>query len=250
MNSCERLNRYEAKYGAHKQKLLDEPVLKEVINRGYTVIPDFWSAEQCDRAVKRINDILSSEHSPEKYIIWRDELDADKRIFGANNIAPDLDLFSDPKVQNWIHQLYNSDALSGFSMAGCIDFADNNLGSGQGWHRDSCITYQFKAILYLTDVNEENGPFQYRPNSAAIDDILYLEEKAGIDIDTNRLEEFDEFLSQEDIHELTGKRGTLVLADTRGVHRGKPIEQGSRYALTNYYWQNGIPEHILPFVNQ
>jgi predicted 2-oxoglutarate/Fe(II)-dependent dioxygenase YbiX len=33
----------------------------------------------------------------------------------------------------------------------------------------------------------------------------------------------------------TAKAGTLVLFDTNCIHRGKPIQSGFRYAITNYY---------------
>ena len=35
---------------------------------------------------------------------------------------------------------------------------------------------------------------------------------------------------------LTGKAGTLILFDGSLIHRGKPILDGKRYALTNYYF--------------
>lgn len=246
LGSFERLNRYEQKYGLHRTKLYTCPILKSVATRGYVVIPNYWSECQCDNAVNQIDNLLAAD----KHHIWRDRLGADKRIFGSNHISSSLDLFSDNRIENWIQQLFGDVNLSGFSMASRLDNISGNLGSGQGWHRDSCVTYQFKAILYLTDVTHANGPFQYRPSSHTIEDILYLEEYAGIGIDTNRLDGFSSFFNNEKIDEITGKRGTLILVDTRGVHRGKPMAEGKRYSLTNYYWNHGIPEHIHPFVNQ
>ena len=34
------------------------------------------------------------------------------------------------------------------------------------------------------------------------------------------------------------KRGTAIIFDGTGIHRGKPINQGKRYAITNYYRQS------------
>ena len=59
--------------------------------------------------------------------------------------------------------------------------------------------------------------------------------------EVRKMEEY----SNENIQTLTGKAGTLILVDTRGIHRGKPIEEGERYALTNYNWiTSKIPTHI------
>ena len=44
-------------------------------------------------------------------------------------------------------------------MANRTVFKNNNIGSGAGWHKDS-YSNQYKSILYLNDVNSENGPFQ------------------------------------------------------------------------------------------
>ena len=46
--------------------------------------------------------------------------------------------------------------------------------------------------------------------------------------------------------------GTLILVDTSLIHRGKPIEDGTRYAITNYWYpRNSIKNfnnHFLPRV--
>jgi hypothetical protein len=34
----------------------------------------------------------------------------------------------------------------------------------------------------------------------------------------------------------TASAGTLILVDTSSIHRGMPILEGCRYALTNYYF--------------
>jgi hypothetical protein len=41
---------------------------------------------------------------------------------------------------------------------------------------------------------------------------------------------------QKKIMRITGKAGTLILVDTSLLHRGSPIKNGIRYALTNYFY--------------
>ena len=45
-----------------------------------------------------------------------------------------------------------------------MQFSEGNLGSGSGWHRDS-LGFQFKAMVYLNDVDESTGPFEYYTSS-------------------------------------------------------------------------------------
>ena len=52
-------------------------------------------------------------------------------------------------------------------------------------------------------------------------------------------------IDQRLLRTIDGKAGTLVLSDARGLHRGKPIEEGERYALTIYSIDmEKLPSHI------
>ena len=44
-----------------------------------------------------------------------------------------------------------------------------------------------------------------------------------------------------EILDFNAKAGTLIFADTKGIHRGKPIEHGRRYVLFCYYWDKNVP---------
>lgn len=243
-----RLSKYEHKYGAHHSTLMDEPVLSQVLSRGYCVIPNYWSADQCETARSSIDSIMLAP-SNQGIELWQDALSADKRIMGANHLSPSLDLFTDEKITHWMKALYGVDHLVGFSMAARLDALQGNLGSGQGWHRDSCIEHQYKAILYLSDVDSSCGPFQYYHRSGNAAEIIEFEKNANVSVDQSRLDDYQASFDGDKINELCALEGTLILANTRGIHRGKPIENGRRYALTNYYWKQQIPEHISKFVN-
>ena len=47
----------------------------------------------------------------------------------------------------------------------------------------------------------------------------------------------------------TGKQGTVILFDSRGIHRGSPIINGKRYALTNYFITSSQNQGIGDFLN-
>ena len=57
-------------------------------------------------------------------------------------------------------------------------------------------------------------------------------------------------LDQRRIETIKGKAGTLILVDTSLIHRGKPLVNGCRYALTNYYYPyyqiNSMKNRFLP----
>ena len=66
---------------------------------------------------------------------------------------------------------------------------------------------------------------------------------AGIPLGATRFQERDvERIVEGDAQRLVtfpAPAGTLIAADTTGIHRGAPLAKGVRYALTNYYLPEG-----------
>jgi hypothetical protein len=220
-------------------------IVDKINDDGIIVIDNFYSAEKCDVLIKEIDRLLIDK----KDKVQGDALGADNRIFGADRASDLIHNFFTNEFISAIKDAYHKkNNIIGFTLAARINAAKNNLGSGGGWHRDSIYGKQFKAIIYLTDTSEENGPFQYIPETHKPLSKVKTVAKYKIKAFQNRIsqEEIDFIIdnSEYEISTLTGKKGTLILTDTTGIHRGKPLEKGCRYALTNYYFEGKIPEHI------
>ena len=165
----------------------------------------------------------------------------DIRYFGAQYIDESAYLFHHSKEIYTIFKnlgvtipLKNETTLFGF-----LEYKDGiSNGSGGGWHIDSWI-FQPKAMVYLSDVSTENGPFQYIEGSHRFFVQLYiflnykLRKRTRI-TDTLVNKVLNRFPNCRLI-EFTGNKGKTILFDPRGIHRGKPILAGKRLALTNYY---------------
>ena len=107
-------------------------------------------------------------------------------------------------------------------------------------------------------MDEENGPFQVVLAS-------HDAKKISSDSKSANLESMQCTFNQETVKKilkdeperlktLTGKAGTLVLVDTSTIHRGIPLKNGIRYALTNYFFENSqinshLVEHFSPIVS-
>jgi hypothetical protein len=225
----------------------DCKLIQTLDEEGYVVIPGFFTAQECEDMRNRIDSLMSNS----KLNIWRDKLNADKRIYGADMVDEKISgYFRNPRVHNLVTTYEKNKAYEGFTMAARLDFAEKNKGSGEGWHRDRSDTKQTKFICYLSDVNSEQGPFQFIKKSHKPWHLLKDYFKYGSKILDTRmnLEFVDEMIKNEPhrLVELTAPAGTLVIADTRGIHRGKPIGKNqTRFAITNYYWFDmPIPHHI------
>ena len=183
---------------------------------------------------------------------------ADSRIFGAEELSENIMKFANNKLLNKLANAYNAVPTSnGFTLAGKIETTGHEYGSGGTWHRDSYFR-QFKSLLYLTNVNEENGPFQVVLGSHDAKKISSDSKSANLESMqcTFNQEAVEKILKDEPerLKTLTGKAGTLVLVDTSTIHRGLPLKNGIRYALTNYFFENTqinshLVEHFAPIVS-
>lgn len=222
-------------------------IVGNVRHSGICILPQYFSEYFCHMSVRKIEKLLGSANCK----IWCDAFQADQRIMGVQALVCELDIFRHPLIYKVITSLYGSEELAGFIMAGKITAKPGNLGSGQGWHRDSVNDEQYKALVYLTDVDLQHGPFEYLISTFNQRSLMATERCYGIDHQQNRLSEQEVgFLPKKRHQVFCAKAGTLIFANTRGIHRGRPIEQGERYALTTYSWLKDIPKHIQPFVNE
>jgi hypothetical protein len=91
--------------------------------------------------------------------------------------------------------------------------------SSQRWHRDFNDRHLLKAFIYLVDVDEETGPFEYVPRSAPGGELdrLWPWRPLGDNYPPE-----DEFAQQVDGRSVTftAPKGTIIFCNTSGFHRG------------------------------
>jgi hypothetical protein len=92
--------------------------------------------------------------------------------------------------------------------------------SSQRWHRDYNDKHLLKAFLYLVDVDEQMGPFQYVPGSQP--GGPYANEWAWQPLGQNypTEEELESRIPASAVHTFTAPKGTLIFCNTAGFHRG------------------------------
>lgn len=133
----------------------------------------------------------------------------------------------------------------------------------QRWHRDYNDSQLVKVFLYLNDV-EDNGPFEYltgshgrgalgrRFNVVGNDGYRVYPEDAAMDEltaplalhDLAKVPEPQRFGASAPWHKqparllCTGKAGTLIFADTYGLHRGGHVRSGYRNMVMTTFSTN------------
>jgi hypothetical protein len=215
---------------------------------GYCAVPGYLDGETCRRCIAELERIFSE---------YPDQVHrrSDHRVFGVESASPLLAEFaSDPEVQSLADAVFRQPTTNAFTLGARLDYTPGNAGSGEGWHRDSFVA-QFKAILYLTDVAVENGPFQLLLGSEKLPRLALDLIQGRIGFQQNRIsdQQVERLLAArpDRLRTFVAPAGTLLLVNTSAIHRGRPIEHGTRYALTNYYFPVGelgpkLEEHFAP----
>lgn len=124
-------------------------------------------------------------------------------------------------------------------MVNKTSFDVTGNGSGDGWHRDSLLSYQQKTIFYLVPVSQDSGPFTLIvPVNPVVE--RYFPCKTRIDNDHNYVQN----LGKQKMFTCDNE-GFGFSAVTNYVHRGMPLVSGTRYAATVYSYTKKPPQHIV-----
>lgn len=249
--------RYKKPVGTHMDPSDMQPeILQQLKKNGVVTLRDFYSKEFCIDIINSINKYIESHanvanvvHEKVKQVefkrgvpmedgtnYWIDSLESDRRILFSEKINKNIKDFScNEKFINQGKLLLENEIKLQFTMANKTVFLPNNLGSGGGWHRDNNYQHGYKALVYLSDVNDDNGPFEYIKQTFTLKnhvlDFPYPDKYQFTE------EEINKFIAKHSklYIRITATAGTVVLFNTNGIHRGMPLKKGTRYALTNYY---------------
>lgn len=162
----------------------------------------------------------------------------DERIFNIQNESEYISkTFSKNILFNEIASSYTNLKLNKKTLANRLTYEkDKTKNSGAGWHRDR-HDMQFKCLMYLTDVTKKNGNFQFITNSSK----RYIgcppprTSNCNTRFTDATINEVLKNNSNCHLHDIIGKRGTVVIADTSYIHRGNIIQEGEQLALTQYF---------------
>ena len=218
--------------------------IQELVNKGFTVIENFISSEECNQLLDDIDNALLTNQDK----LYVDPSKSDQRLFFAEEYSDSLNhIYQNSEIRSAINFHEKSSLFSGFLLAAKITFNIGNLGSGEGWHRDRQDKIQTKALIYLCDVTEDNGPLEYIENSHKLAYIIKNFFR-GVPFSSTRFSDEQVQKLASDHTQISANKGTLVIFNSRGIHRGAPLRNGTRYAITNYSWYNqAIPDQFIPY---
>ena len=115
-------------------------------------------------------------------------------------------------------------------------FVRNKASNAQQFHRDIDALKWLKVFIYLTDVNDWNGPHVYVKKTHKLNKFLSFRRILDDEIVLSGLEEVC----------LKGLKGTVIVADSFGLHKGLAPKEGHRAILQVTYCRDRLFMTVYP----
>lgn len=196
---------------------------------GCVVLENYWTREYA----LNIKDNLEELHRrTEHYVLGDYTQDEVVRIYHVERLLPELREFRfDPFIAS-VANFYN-----GFcSYSGALVYQhDTVFGREKSHYHVDSFSRQFKAMMYLDDVDMGNGPFSYIPGSHKLRRRYFkkqLQSNSGQKPNVFDNAEISDILDGEVA--VCAPAGSLLLMDVTCIHRGAPQTERSRSVLMNY----------------
>jgi len=200
-----------------------ELIINQIKEKGYYILKNYYNIEFINKIIDDINKVNSSHRGEGN----------DIRIPNFEKFSVNANIFlkEDFFIKIGTGLLNGEcDRIKKRCQLGILKYKNGNECSGGGWHVDN-HNPQFKALLYLSNVTINNGPF------AIISPPITSKDYTPISSEKNtRFSDKIEIDYKNSIHYLTGNIGDVILVNTQNIHRGTVIKQGIRLSLTNYYY--------------
>jgi hypothetical protein len=113
---------------------------------------------------------------------------------------------------------------------------DEERRSSQRWHRDFNDRHLLKAFIYLVDVDEQTGPFEYVPRSAPGGELDALWPWRPLGENYPPQDELAERIADRAVT-FTAPKGTIIFCNTSGFHRGG-FATGKPRVLATFTWDS------------
>jgi Phytanoyl-CoA dioxygenase (PhyH) len=214
---------------------------------GCVLLPRFVSAAQCDRIVKFLGrtDIVFREdpggtqhhgYTAENVEATRANVcrvvdqstllrcpDISSLVFNPNFIALAQDFLGAPpvhaQVNAWWSVAYSQDR-------------EHLSAAAQKFHQDRDFIKFLKIFIYLTDVDADSGPHEFIAGS----NVDYAKFYGPYRASKRRTDaELLACYGRERLRSFTAPRGSVLIEDTSGFHKGAPVRNGHRMLLQIEY---------------
>ncbi|WP_092688431.1 phytanoyl-CoA dioxygenase family protein [Halorientalis regularis] len=205
---------------------------------GIVVIDDYLDADVCDEIYESVVeaaeggefDVAGEDPSYADLRNWDGPVvnkrsGSDEGMWDMFNVDHVNDDVADVKEDESIAEIISTAADETFSADHINVYWNRSVTNTRGFHADT-YTNKFKSFVYLTDVPDRSyGPYTYIPGthqmSLAKVKVSELVNKVKGNPSTDAV-----FYDESEAVHCTAPKGTLIISDQSGYHRGYPQEEG------------------------
>jgi hypothetical protein len=230
----------------------DPELLSALVEDGVVVVRELVPRDVAERIASEVRptiEAVADDRYEGSLRTRRDDHDGVYRLYGAEDTLS-------PSSRTFFHSPFIAavaDSLTAPGMHPADGYVDYKAKVGG---HDVSVDYhidhwkvRFKAFLLLQDVTEDQAPLLYVAGSHRDErwrrrwDWAYQHrEAAGAVLRPRHVDRIRRQYGYEE-RVLTGRAGDVILANTRGVHRGTELRHGTRLQLVNLFVMNGPPEY-------
>ncbi|MBO6655866.1 MAG: phytanoyl-CoA dioxygenase family protein [Pseudomonadales bacterium] len=232
----------------HRRWSSTDEVLDRLVEDGLVIVSDFYDKEDIARLRDGIQRIATDPRIKTKRPEGVDD-PAAQRIVNIRDLSPEVDLFYEDER---IKQVFFARVTKGLKYTkGQYEIKQNiGVASYSDFVHFDDWSHRLKAILYLTDVSEENAPFVYYKKSHRfalwrlwkefVHDHGFKIEKSEATNDYAGALFPDEFKTVQRYYQYekvvcAAPAGSLIIFDARGLHSSTRLRSGTREVLVGYW---------------
>ena len=211
--------------------------LYKLQNKGYVVLENYIEDQKVQKLYDLTNLLKCSYNKTgkkEEKVIYDEKIHKlptygyeTYDLVKTNEIKDLINFFKNSKIINLVESYFESKAyVLDLNMWWSNVSSKVDSFSAQDFHFDLDSIKFLKVFIYLKDVNENKGPHVYVEGSHKTFSKPYEILKKGYSRvpDSEILKYYD----QIKIHKIIGKRGTIIIGDTKCFHKGLVPTEGNR----------------------
>lgn len=219
--------------------------------KGLVVVENFIDEEQCDELYNNISttiekgdiDVVEGGEEDFDYSdlanwggpVMKKRTGRDEGMIDVFNIEDRILAINDFKNDGFVNRVISESKSEQYSPDNVNVYWNRSVTGTRGFHADT-YSGKFKSFVYLTDVPDRSyGPFTYvkgtHESSQIKQTVSGMINRVKGDRYTDAV-----FYDESDVTYCTAPKGTLIIADQTGYHRGHPQEEDrERMLMTTSY---------------
>jgi hypothetical protein len=221
---------------------------------GIVVVEEFLAPALCDEIREAVEDRLAGLPragrdegyadlaAREEPVVKQRSGDTDDGMLDVFNMGLAVPALAQLKRDRFVAGIVNGATDEPYTPANLNVYVNRGVTDTRGFHADT-YAGKFKSFVYLTDVPDERyGPFQYLPGSH---DQSWPRRKAAELVNRVRGRPPTDavFYDEADARVCTAPKGTLIVANQAGFHRGTPQEPGFERMLATTSYTPADADH-------